>query len=75
MEHNPVASGCREVDEADRRWSWSVDVGPARLVLTHWVRPGPDGGTTTGLRSSGPAPLVLGYAPLAQLALHRLIRR
>ncbi|MCV2491202.1 SRPBCC family protein [Geodermatophilus sp. YIM 151500] len=61
------------VDETDRRWSWQVDVGPVRLRLVHWVAPGPDGGTTTGLRITGPAPLVVTYAPLARLALRRLV--
>ncbi|MBJ7452739.1 MAG: SRPBCC family protein [Blastococcus sp.] len=63
-----------EVDEATRRWSWRVAVGPLRVRLLHWVTEGPDGGTTTGLRLSGPAPLVLGYAPAARLALGRLVR-
>ena len=63
------------VDEVDREWTWTVDVGPTSMTLVHWVRPGPGGGTTTGLRASGPAPLVVGYVPLAQLALQRLVRR
>ncbi|WP_166533881.1 SRPBCC family protein [Blastococcus xanthinilyticus] len=63
------------VDEAARRWSWRVAVGPLRLSLLHWVSDGPHGGTTTGLRLSGPAPLVLAYAPPARLALGRLVRR
>jgi hypothetical protein len=62
------------VDEAARRWSWTVSLGPVRLHLLHWVTEGPDGGSTTGLRVSGPAPLVVGYAPLAQLAIGRLVR-
>ncbi|MGY1822549.1 SRPBCC family protein [Geodermatophilus sp. SYSU D00079] len=62
------------VDEAARRWSWTVSVGPVRLRLLHWVAEGPDGGSTTGLRIDGPAPLVLGYAPLARLAIGRLVR-
>ena len=62
------------VDEAARRWSWTVSLGPVRLRLLHWVAPGPDGGSTTGLRVTGPAPLVAGYAPLAQLAIGRLVR-
>jgi hypothetical protein len=62
------------VDEAARRWSWTVSLGPARLHLLHWVTEGPDSGSTTGLRVSGPAPLVVGYAPLAQLAIGRLVR-
>jgi hypothetical protein len=63
-----------EVDTATRRWRWTVQVGPARLTLLHWVAPGPDGGTTTGLRVRGPLPLVLGYAPAALVALHGLVR-
>ncbi|MGY1724037.1 SRPBCC family protein [Blastococcus sp. SYSU DS0533] len=63
-----------EVDEAARRWSWAVSVGPLRVHLLHWVTAGPDGGTTTGLRLSGPAPLVLAYAPAARVALARLVR-
>jgi hypothetical protein len=62
------------VDEATRRWSWTVNVGRVRLRLLHWVAEGPDGGSTTGLRIDGPAPLVLGYAPLARLAIGRLVR-
>ena len=62
------------VDEAARRWSWTVEVGPLRLHLLHWVADGPDGGSTTGLRISGPAPAVLPYAPLARLAIGRLVR-
>jgi hypothetical protein len=63
-----------DVDEAARQWSWRVAVGPLRVRLLHWVAEGPGGGTTTGLRISGPAPLVLGYAPPALLALARLVR-
>ena len=63
-----------DVDEAARRWSWRVAVGPLGVRLLHWVAEGPGGGTTTGLRLSGPAPLVLAYAPAARLALGRLVR-
>jgi len=63
------------VDDEAREWTWSVDIGPGTLVLVHWVRPGPGGGTTTGLRVSGPLPLVIGYLALAQVALQRLVRR
>jgi hypothetical protein len=51
-----------------------LPVAPVRLHLLHWVAEGPDGGSTTGLRVSGPAPLVVGYAPLAKLAISRLVR-
>lgn len=63
-----------DVDEAGRRWSWRVRAGPVSLQLLHWVLPAPDGGTTTGLRTTGPAPVVLAYAPLAGWALRRLVR-
>jgi hypothetical protein len=62
------------VDEATRRWSWTVVLGPLRLHLLHWVADSPDGGSTTGLRISGWAPVVLAYAPLARLAIGRLVR-
>jgi hypothetical protein len=62
------------VDETARQWAWTVSLGPVRLHLLHWVAEGPDGGSTTGLRMDGPAPLVVGYAPLARLAIGRLVR-
>ncbi|MGX5655855.1 SRPBCC family protein [Geodermatophilus nigrescens] len=62
------------VDETARRWAWTVSAGPVRLHLLHWVSDGPDGGSTTGLRVTGPAPVVVGYVPLAQLAIGRLVR-
>lgn len=64
----------QDVDEVGRRWSWRVLAGPVTLHLVHWVASAPDGGTTTGLRTTGPALVVLGYAPLAGWALHRLVR-
>jgi Polyketide cyclase / dehydrase and lipid transport len=62
------------VDEVTRRWAWRVHVGPVQVHLLHWVSPAPDGGATTGLRLRGPAPVVMGYAPLALLAIRRLVR-
>ena len=62
------------VDDAAREWLWSVDIGIGTLQLMHWVRPGPERGTTTGLTVSGPMPLVVGYVPLAAAALQRLVR-
>lgn len=61
------------VDEGARQWSWTVSAGPVRLHLLHWVTSGPGGGSTTGLRVTGPAPVVVGYAPLARWALGRLV--
>ncbi len=63
-----------DVDEPGRRWSWRVHAGPVTVALEHWVVPAPGGGTTTGLRTTGPAPVVLGYAPLEVWALRRLVR-
>lgn len=66
------------VDEAARTWSWRVRVGPITLHLEHGVDdPGPDDGPRVGartwLRTIGPAPIVLAYAPLALIALHSLL--
>lgn len=61
------------VDEAARRWSWTIRVGLLRIRLEQWVDDGPGGGTTAGMRVSGPGPLVAGYAGQAQAALERLV--
>ncbi|MDQ6896066.1 MAG: SRPBCC family protein [Actinomycetota bacterium] len=61
------------VDETRRRWSWRVRAAVVTLDLVHEVREGPDGGSDTTLEVTGPAPVVLAYAPLAQLALGRLV--
>ncbi len=60
------------VDEPARQWSWRARVGPATLLLEHGVTPH-DGGASTWLRVHGPLPVVLGYAPVAWLALTRLV--
>ena len=67
-----------EVDEQRRTWSWSVVLArPAvpgvQLHLEHAVATAP-GGCTTSLVLTGPAPVVLGYAPAAWWALRRLVR-
>lgn len=62
-----------EVDVEARQWRWQVRYGPLRATLAHTVRPAPRG-CTTGLVIDGPALVVLGYRPFAQLALHRLVR-
>ncbi len=62
------------VDELSHTWSWRVSIGPLRLTLDHGVEPCLDAGTTTWLRLRGPLPVVLAYAPLARLALRRLVR-
>ena len=55
------------VDEAARRWSWRVAIGPAHLTIGHEVGDG-----ATAVVIEGAAPLVLAYAPVARLALTRL---
>jgi hypothetical protein len=63
------------LDEAAREWSWSVRPGllaRPTLRLAHGVL-ARDGGSETWLRVSGPLPVVLGYLPVARLALHRLV--
>ena len=71
-------------DAVVRSWTWKVSVGPVTLHLEHAVIPldvtagAPDADTrrtATTLEIRGPAPVVLAYAPLAQLALVRLVRR
>jgi hypothetical protein len=61
------------VDQAERRWAWRAGLGPIRLTLEHRVF-GTVDGATTELVIIGPALVVLGYLPLAQLALQRLVR-
>jgi hypothetical protein len=61
------------VDEAARRWSWTVRVGLLRIRLEQWVTDGPDGGATAGMRVNGPGPLVGAYAGQAQASLERLV--
>jgi hypothetical protein len=67
-------------DEEAQRWSWTVRPRAAllpavpmpRLHLCHGVR-ATGAGTLTWLRLDGPLPLVTPYAPVARLALHRLV--
>ena len=61
-----------DVDEEARRWVWRVRFGPLRLHLEHRVTGHPRGAATS-LRLDGPLPVLLGYAPLARLALGRLV--
>ena len=66
------------VDHEARTWSWSVRGGPLRLSFDHGVDPavpgtGPAGGSTAWLVTHALWPVAVGYAPLARLALHRLV--
>jgi hypothetical protein len=61
-----------EVDEASRQWAWEARLGPVRLRLEHGVTAHP-AGSATWLRVHGPWPVLLGYAPVARIALGRLV--
>lgn len=61
-----------EVDEQARSWAWEVHLGPLRLHLEHDVTARGDG-SATSLRVHGPLPVILAYAPVARVALSRLV--
>ena len=61
------------VEEPARRWAWTVRRGPLTVRLRHGVRERDGGGSTTWLAIDAPLPLAAGYAPLAYLALRRLV--
>jgi hypothetical protein len=60
------------VDEVAHEWAWEVRLGPVRLRLEHGVTAHADG-SATWLRVHGPWPVLLGYAPVARIALGRLV--
>ena len=62
------------VDPEAMEWSWHVRLGPVHARLDHVVRHAP-GGCTTEVVIDAPAFAVVGYRPLAALALRRLVRR
>lgn len=88
--HGPCGVSVRfEIDEVDqdaRRWNWRVKVAGIAMTLGHSVSPQESGagdsastgtgggGTITTLVIDGPAPVVVGYAPIARIALERLVR-
>jgi hypothetical protein len=66
------------VDEDRRTWSWTISPRVAgwtvaRLRLHHVVSPARPTGSATTLRLCGRAPVVLAYAPVASIALRRLV--
>ncbi|MFB9378787.1 SRPBCC family protein [Kineococcus gynurae] len=61
-----------DVDEAARRWTWRVGLGAVGMTMRHSVI-GIPGGTLTGLLIGGPGPAIHAYAPVARLALRRLV--
>lgn len=67
------------VDEAARTWTWTVRAGLLRLRLEHAVLPATQigtqrDGTLTRLVLRGPLPVTMAYAPIASVALQRLVR-
>lgn len=60
------------VDHDRRTWTWRVHLGRIRIRLHHEVRPGR--GTTPSLTMDGPQLVLVAYAPLARLAMHRLVQ-
>ena len=66
------------VDHDARRWTWSVRSGPLRLSFDHGVdaaEPGSGhpGGSTAWLVTRALWPVAVGYAPVARIALGRLV--
>ncbi|MER6349576.1 SRPBCC family protein [Streptomyces sp. NPDC001595] len=68
-----IAFVIERVDDDRRSWSWRVRLGPVRLRLQHSVQAHPRG-SSTSLTLHGPLPVLVAYAPLAQLALRRLVK-
>ena len=82
--HGPCGIGVDfEILQVDREklcWSWRVHAAFVTLELVHRVLaglpddPAGDVGSRTLLDIAGPAPVVVGYAPIARIALGRLVR-
>ena len=77
--HGPCGIGVDfeilDVDVEKQCWSWRVVAVGIRLTLGHGVDAGPgESGCRTTLTIDGPPPVVVGYAPLARVALSRLVR-
>ena len=68
----PVAFEVLALDETARTWAWRAYLGPVSLRLEHGVT-AYGHGSATWLRVHGPLPMVAAYAPVARLALTRLV--
>ena len=68
-----VAFEILDVDDDLHSWSWRVTAAGITLTLLHGVA-AEKGGSRTELTVDGPAPVVLGYIPVARIALGRLVR-
>lgn len=62
------------VDAATRTWTWVVQLGPVTMTLNHEVHADACGSGTL-LVMEGPGLVLLAYAPLAWVALRRLVAR
>ncbi len=65
------------IDSEKHCWSWRASVAGITLEMAHGVEAVIDPGaaaTRTTLDITGPAPMVLGYLPIARIALGRLVR-
>jgi len=60
------------VDEAALEWAWEARLGPLQLRLEHGVT-AHLAGSSTWLQVHGPLPVILAYAPVARIALGRLV--
>ena len=69
----PVSFDVTSVDAKARKWSWRAGLGPVWLSFDHGVT-ARRSGSATWLTMHGPLPLLLLYAPVAQVALFRLVR-
>lgn len=63
------------VDEAARRFTWTVKAGLLKLRLELSVAAASGGGSTARMTASGPGPLVAGYAGQSQASLQRAVER
>jgi len=61
------------VDHEEHQWAWRVGVGPLCVRMEHGVEEAGDG-VRAWARIHLPAPVALPYAPVAHLALRRLVR-
>ena len=65
------------VTREKRCWSWRVQIAGISLDMVHGVEVligSAADATRTTLEISGPPPIVLGYLPIARIALGRLVR-
>lgn len=62
------------VDDQARRWGWCPRIGPVAIRMRHGVDAHPEG-SSAWVEIAAPRLLALSYAPIASLALRRLVAR